>query len=582
MATTRKSFVESAWLQDLRRVYDGYVVRAAVAITCYVSASVFELAAIAFTTKFLGGLGLGQGPATGLLDRLMPFSLTSRSDVDALIMLVVAGLAATATRAIGEIVAVRGRYLLEGSLKRRMIGGYLATDMAKQTTLLSGESLTAIQHGTVECCNAYEAAITLASLTATLMIFVGFAFAVSPEGTAMSLSIGGLGGLAQMLVRSRLRRVAVSLEQLTVRLSNLLARLHSIAKFVRSSGETVTFGKNIDQTLNELVENRIRFDLIQKILGNSAQAMTVLTIGAFLGYNAFIGMQTAPQLMLLLGTFYRVAPRVLAIQQQSSWLTLLVPWYRRTTAMLLRLETDRVDLRPGLPLISTFVELELRNVTFTYPEANLPTIAGASLLVRHGEAIAIVGRSGAGKSTVLDLVSGLMRPSAGQVLVNGTDLREVDGEGWRRRLGIVTQDSATWDGTVSENIVWHDTKPDHDRVLRATRSAQALEFIEGMPQGFASLIGERGNNISGGQRQRLAMARALYRDAWVLIFDESTSALDFATEKAIIATLKALKGTVTIIVVSHRRETLDWVDAVYELEGGTLRPAAGTAKKVVS
>ncbi len=180
--------------------------------------------------------------------------------------------------------------------------------------------------------------------------------------------------------------------------------------------------------------------------------------------------------------------------------------------------------------------------------------------------IGLVGETGAGKTTLIDIISGLLAPTEGVISWNGRPYGELDLRRLRRRIGYVTQEPVVMNDTVLNNIILWDPNPDMARVLQATQAAHAMEFIDRMPEGLKTMVGERGQRLSGGQRQRLALARELYRDPELLIVDEGTSALDSETEHLVQASLVALKGRKTVIMIAHRLSTLRQCESIIVLK----------------
>lgn len=209
-------------------------------------------------------------------------------------------------------------------------------------------------------------------------------------------------------------------------------------------------------------------------------------------------------------------------------------------------------------------------VSFRYPGASVDVLHGITLDVRPGETIALVGRSGSGKTTLCNLVARFYDPTAGVVGLDGRDVRSIDVESYRRLLGVVEQDVFLFDGTIAENIAYARRDASPDEIAAAARAAHAAGFIDAMPEGYGTLIGERGVRISGGQRQRLAIARAILADARVLILDEATSNLDSESERAIQASLSGLLRGRTSFIIAHRLSTIRHADRIVVLEDGRI------------
>ncbi len=214
--------------------------------------------------------------------------------------------------------------------------------------------------------------------------------------------------------------------------------------------------------------------------------------------------------------------------------------------------------------------VRFEDVTFGYPGSEKEALEHISLDVEPGQTIALVGPSGAGKTTLCNLVARFYDPTAGRILLDGHDLRDFDVEAYRGLLGLVEQDVFLFDGTIAENIGYADRNASDDDVIRAARIANADGFIREMPAGYDTLIGERGVKLSGGQRQRIAIARAVLGDPKILILDEATSNLDTESERLIQAGLAALMHKRTCFVIAHRLSTIVHADRIVVLEAGRI------------
>ena len=218
--------------------------------------------------------------------------------------------------------------------------------------------------------------------------------------------------------------------------------------------------------------------------------------------------------------------------------------------------------------------LLLEQVSFTYPGAATPALAGVSLDIVPGQVIGVVGRSGSGKTTLTRLIQGIEVPQAGLIQVDGVDIRQIDLEHLRRSLGVVLQENLLFRGTIRDNIATAHPDAGLEEVLIAAKLAGAEEFIRRLPQGFDTRVEEGGANLSGGQRQRIAIARALMASPRILVFDEATSALDPESEAVVNRNLAAIARGRTVIIVSHRLSSLVRADAIVVLEQGRVADMA--------
>ncbi|MDY7025143.1 MAG: ABC transporter ATP-binding protein [Pseudomonadota bacterium] len=227
-------------------------------------------------------------------------------------------------------------------------------------------------------------------------------------------------------------------------------------------------------------------------------------------------------------------------------------------------ETHLVTQQPDIEFSR---QIEFCDVGFSYPEADKPVFSGLNLTIKKGQQVGIKGKTGSGKSTVLDLLMGLIEPNTGQIKVDGVSLNRSNYQAWQKKIALVSQDIFLIEGSLAQNITFgletHDI--DQPKVARCIEAAALAETVADLPYGLDTWVGERGVKLSGGQKQRVAIARALYHDSEVLIFDEATSALDTETESDVMRAINAL-GDKTIIMVAHRLDTLANSDLTINLQ----------------
>ena len=218
-------------------------------------------------------------------------------------------------------------------------------------------------------------------------------------------------------------------------------------------------------------------------------------------------------------------------------------------------------------------DLVFRKVGFSYPQGSRPAVENIDLVIPKGARVGLAGRTGSGKSTLMDLVLGLLSPDRGRILVDGVELTDATRSAWQARIAHVPQSIYLSDASIAENIAFGVPTGEIDRTRVAAAAAQAelSDVIKALPQGYETLVGERGIRLSGGQRQRVGIARALYKRADVLVFDEATSALDTETEAAVMHSIERLGRDLTIFIIAHRLSTLDGCDMVLTLEAGRVQ-----------
>jgi len=277
----------------------------------------------------------------------------------------------------------------------------------------------------------------------------------------------------------------------------------------------------------------------------------------------------AASLFVLLFLFARLMPRVSAVQQGLHQYATAVTALVHVEALHARAKEARevAVVRTAPPALRTAIRLEL--VTFSYGDAGTRAVDSVTLSIPAGQTTALVGPSGCGKTTVADLVTGLLGPTSGCVTIDDVELNGELAPEWRRRIGYVAQDAFFFHDTVRANLRWAAPAASDADIEKALRDA-AAEFVFTLPQGLNTLIGDRGTRLSGGERQRLALARALLRRPRLLVLDEATSALDPGNERKVLDVIDGLRGSMTILLITHRVWTLRRVDTIHVMEDGCL------------
>lgn len=300
-----------------------------------------------------------------------------------------------------------------------------------------------------------------------------------------------------------------------------------------------------------------------------AMLFLAVVIGAWFANVSF------PLIVAFVILLYRLQPYMRSLQMAWSQLQGLSGSLEEVTWML-----DPSD-KPAPPQGSAAFPglsqgIKFEDVTFTYSgsEQRAVVLHAASFDLRSGRSTALIGRSGAGKTTIVNLLCRFVEPDSGRILVDGSPLDRIDPSQWRKHIALASQELELVDGTIFENIVYGQDAASADDAERAAKLAEAHGFIEQLPQGYRTVVGYRGVNLSAGQRQRIALARALVRDPDILILDEATNAVDGLSEAAIVETLKSRAGRRTTIVISHHRSTISFCDDVVILSHGRVKKQA--------
>jgi ATP-binding cassette subfamily C protein LapB len=357
-----------------------------------------------------------------------------------------------------------------------------------------------------------------------------------------------------------------------------LVGIETIKFMVAESG----FQRNWEHSTVFLAQNGTKLKLLSSIIMNFAQMMqqlvsvTVLMIGVYLLMDHQISMGAIIAASML-------AARAMAPFGQVAGLLMQ---YHNAKSGLMSIETH-MQTKPERFDASAFVhragfqgEIEFKNVSFTYPGQQQNVLNKVSFKIQAGEKVAFIGRVGSGKSTIQKLVLGLYQPTEGAILIDGIDMRQIDPAELRRAAGFVSQDVSLFYGTLKENIALGAPFADDQDVIDAAEVAGVTEFANRHPRGFDMPIGERGESLSGGQRQAVGIARAVLNDAPILLLDEPSSAMDHQSEEALKARLRRFTTGKTVILVTHRTSLLELADRLIVIDNGQIM-ADGPKKQVI-
>lgn len=414
---------------------------------------------------------------------------------------------------------------------------------------------------------AYLRATTIVACLIQAAVYAGVACLVSWRA-ALAALVGGalIVGLLNLLVRSARRaggRQTRRSRALLRRLTDTLQSVKSLKAMAREpliapvlEGETTRLNRAVQQEVSSVA---------------ALQALQEPLILVFLAAFLYGGLQLLhiPLADVVMLVFVSARAIMLAGKAQKEHQRMVA---REHSFWALRQLTDEAvaaaeDVRGGrAPVLQR--EIRLQGVRFAYGQQAI--LHAVDLVIPRGSLTVITGPSGSGKTTLIDLILGLLQPSAGEVQIDGVSLADIDLRQWRQRIGYVPQETLMLHDSVRRNITLDDPGLGEPELRRALQAAGAWDFVQHLEHGADTFVGERGLRLSGGQRQRLALARALARDPALLILDEATTALDPATERAICATLRQIAGGVTLIAICHHGHLVELADQVYRLTDGHL------------
>jgi len=382
--------------------------------------------------------------------------------------------------------------------------------------------------------------------------------------------------ISTILMQSMRKRLVIHNTRFRKEMEHMSARVIEMTHLIpitRAHGLERNELENMQNTLTQVRRAGLELDSTNALFGSLSWVsynifnVICLVVSVWIAYYKILPI-TAGDVVMLTGYFSSLTNAVMGLMN-------LVPTISKGFESIHSieevLESSDLEQNEGKPVLASVQgNFTFEKVSFSYPESNQEAVDDFNLQVKSGESIALVGHSGAGKSTIINLVIGFIRPSRGCIRVDGKDLTEIDLRTYRRFLSVVPQESLLFEGSIRENITYGLTGVTDELVLAALKDANAWEFIQLLPEGIETLIGEHGARLSGGQKQRLAIARALIRNPRVLILDEATSALDNESEKLIQESLARLMQGRTTFVVAHRLSTIQNADRIVVLDHGHI------------
>ena len=411
-----------------------------------------------------------------------------------------------------------------------------------------------------------------ATVAAMVYIIVRIDWQLAVVALGVSPALFALARYYNRRLRGRYRE-ARRLESSAIRIvQEALGAFRVVKAFGREKGELDSF----EHRAEEGVQMRVKLGVAEGLFG----LVVNLTIAVGTALVLFVGVRNVLNGLLTLGDMLVVLAYIAQLYQPLRTIS------RQTAALQASLVSaerafDLLDEEPDVkerpdarPLSRARGEVEFRGVTFAYRD-DRPVLHDVSFRVRPGTRVGISGRTGAGKTTIASLLPRFYDPTAGEVLIDGVDIREYKISDLRDQFAIVLQEAVLFSSSIAENIAYGRPEAARREIEEAAAAANVHLFIAGLPDGYDTLVGERGMTLSGGERQRVALARAFLKDAPILILDEPTSSVDLETESEIMATMERLMSGRTTFMIAHRPSTLSYCNAILEIEEGVVTGATG-------
>ena len=450
-------------------------------------------------------------------------------------------------------------------LRLRVIRALLAARWRYFVDQRAGNVATAVSGEPLRVALAYVSACRVMSGGLLVLIYAVLSVAISWEVSIAALVVGAFGTVALNRLVAVSRRAGRDQTKLQKSfMTHLLQGLDGM-KPLKAMAREGSLAPLIEADTHGL--NRVQRTIVvsQEAMREAHEIIRVMAVAGGLYLFLTIWSQPTDSLLVLVLLFARMLQKVTQLQSnyQAAAANLQAFFFLRSTAEAAE-QAREPTVSGEAPRFASAISL--RDVSFSYGRDDI--LVRASMQLPAGAFVAVVGASGVGKTTVADLIIGLIRPQRGEIWIDDLPMRDINIRAWRNMIGYVPQETFLFHDTVMANVTLGDPEISRARVQSALRRAEAWDFVAALPEGIDAVVGERGARLSGGQRQRIAIARALIRDPVLLILDEATTALDPETEAGITATMRRLAGEVTVLSISHQPTMKQAANIVYRIKDG--------------
>ena len=473
--------------------------------------------------------------------------------------------------ALGMIARFMGKLLLK--LKANLYENYSNMTYKYYTIKDTGQFINLINEQPNRAINAFQQITIMFGNLISFIILMFLAFSSAWDFALMAL----IFGLIIVILFVKLNSYVRSLSRITATENGILNKwmiqaLQSF-KYLNATNQMNLLKSRILKSINILTDNQIKTGVASAFTQSVREPVAVVFIMSLIFVQIVILNQEFEPIIVSIILFYRALGSMLGVQS----------FFQGTFQYIGSLElissefNDQIKNKNNdgnIELGKLHNSIELNKINFSYNESEF-VFKDLSIKFNANSSIAIVGDSGSGKSTIVNIISLLLEPNSGQLLIDGIDSKSIIHSSWKNQIGYVSQETVIFDDTIKNNIsMWNssnlDDKQLQKKIKSSAKDANILDFIESLPNGFDTYVGDRGVQLSGGQRQRIFIARELFRNPSLLILDEATSSLDSVSEKEIQRSIDSLKGKITIIIIAHRLSTIKNVDKIFTVGNGSL------------
>ncbi len=405
----------------------------------------------------------------------------------------------------------------------------------------------------------------------TISVFLLASFCINWKFTVATAVFGTIILYCLRYVSSTTRQYSMLTSREYSRLNSLIVQFLQSFKYLKATSAVAGIQGKLRTIIGSLFTMQHKTQMLTALTAALREPIVIFYLTALMFYQVAVAKGSLAPLLVSIMFFYRIIQHIMGFQREWQAFSSFLGGVEAVSRASREMQAYR-EHKGSAPPPSFSKAVDFQEVCFAYDEK--PVLSSVSLHIPKNKTIALIGESGIGKTTLVDLMTGIITPQRGSITIDGAPLNTIDTADWRSRIGYVTQEPYLFNDTVANNIsMWTCSYTDpgcREKIHKAACDAQCRQFIEQLPQRYETVIGERGVTLSGGQRQRVAIARELFRNPELLIMDEATSHLDVESEIAIQQSITALKGNITVVLIAHRISTLRDADYVYILDSGRV------------
>ncbi len=472
---------------------------------------------------------------------------------------------------LGFTAYLIGQLLKE--IKMRLFSLYSTMSFGYFSSKNTGDLINLINEQPTKALEAFKQLSLLGSNFINTLILMTLAFLITFSFGAMALVLG----IVLMILFLKMNTYVQKLSRIAAKENGTLTKwliqsLHGF-KYLTSTNQIDSLKSNINKSIKILTNTQIKSGVAAAFTQSVREPIAVLFIMVIVFIQIFVFELRLEPILVSIALFYRALNSTLAVQSAFQGTFQTIGSMELVHTEFINQENNRQD--DGVIDLKKFKkEILFKNVDFTYNNSKKIVLDQISLRIPCRTSIAIVGGSGAGKTSLVDLITLINHPDKGELKIDGVPHFQIKKSTWQNQIGYVSQDTVIFDDTIANNIsMWQSKKSKEElyqNIKNAAKKANILDFIESLPDGFDTIVGDRGILLSGGQKQRIFIARELFRKPNLLILDEATSALDSESEKSIQESVDLLRGNITVIIIAHRLSTIKSVDSIYLMDNGKI------------